>query len=70
MKTSYYGHDGRFFDILNVLSHYSDGVVNGATTDPLVKNRIPLTNFEKGQLIAFLNTLTDSAFLTNRAFAQ
>lgn len=70
MKTSYYGHDGRFFDVLNVLNHYSDGVVNGPTTDPLVKNKIPLSNFEKGQLIAFLGTLTDSVFLVDKQFAQ
>ncbi|MCU0396188.1 MAG: cytochrome-c peroxidase [Chitinophagaceae bacterium] len=70
MKSSYYGHDGRFFDILNVLNHYSDGVVNGPTTDPLLRNKIPLSNFEKGQLIAFLGTLTDSSFLTNKKFAQ
>jgi cytochrome c peroxidase len=66
MKTNYYGHDGRFFDILNVLNHYSNAVVNGPTTDPLVRNKIPLSNFEKGQLIAFLSTLTDSSFLANK----
>jgi cytochrome c peroxidase len=70
MKTSYYGHDGRFFDVLNVLNHYSNGVVSGPTTDPLVRNKIPLSNFEKGQLIAFLYTLTDSAFLANKALGQ
>ena len=34
--------------------------------DPLVKNKIPLSNFEKGQLVAFLITLTDSSFLKNK----
>jgi cytochrome c peroxidase len=70
MVTNYYGHDGRFFDIFQVLEHYNTGVVNGPTTDPLLRNKLPLSNFEKGQLVAFLNTLTDSAFLSNSKLAQ
>lgn len=65
-----YGHDGRVFDILTMLEHYNTGVVNGPTTDPLLKNKLPLSNFEKGQLIAFLGTLTDSAFIKSKALAQ
>lgn len=70
MVSSYYGHDGRFFDVYQVLEHYNSGVINGPTTDPLVKNKIPLSNFEKGQLVAFLSALTDSAFLKNKKLAQ
>jgi cytochrome c peroxidase len=69
MVTDYYGHDGRFFDVYQVLEHYNSGVVNGPTTDPLVKNNIPLSNFEKGQLVAFLSALTDTAFLKNKKLA-
>jgi cytochrome c peroxidase len=65
-----YGHDGRFFVIDNVLEHYRSSVVNGPTTDPLVANKIPLSNFEIGQLKAFLYTLTDSSFITDPRFAK
>lgn len=65
-----YMHDGRIKDIYLVLEHYNTGVINGPTTDPLVRNRIPLSNFEKGQLVAFLNTLTDSEFISNKTLAQ
>ncbi len=64
-----YGHDGRFPAIFNVLDHYRSSVVDGPTTDPLVKNKIPLSNFEIGQLTAFLNALTDSAFIVDQRFA-
>ena len=51
-----YGHDGRYYSILDVLTHYR------------VSGQIPLSNYEIGQLTAFLNTLTDSSALTNPAF--
>ena len=51
-----YGHDGRFYSVLDVLRHYR------------TSGQIPLSNFEIGQLTAFLNTLTDSSTLTNPAF--
>lgn len=65
-----YGHDGRFYSVRNVLDHYSDGVQDGPTVDPLVKNKIPLTAIDKFYLTQFLYTLTDSAFLNNKRFAQ
>jgi cytochrome c peroxidase len=37
-------------------------------TDSLLKNGIPLSNYEIGQLTAFLYTLTDSTLITNPAF--
>jgi cytochrome c peroxidase len=51
-----YGHDGRFYSVLDVLMHYR------------TSGQIPLSNFEIGQLTAFLNTLTDSSTLTSPAF--
>jgi cytochrome c peroxidase len=65
-KTFPYGHDGRFVDEDALFEHYRTGVVNGPTTDPLVKNKVPLTNFEFGQLKAFISTLTDTAFLNSK----
>jgi cytochrome c peroxidase len=64
-----YSHDGSVYDIYSMLEHYNNEVVNGPTTDPLVKNKIPLSNFEKGQLVAFLITLTDSSFINNKDLA-
>jgi len=63
-----YMHDGRLYSLYDVLDHYSTNVVNGPTTDPLVKNKIPLSNFEKGQLVAFLISLTDTAFIKDTRF--
>ncbi len=64
-----YGHDGRFYNLMDVFEHYRGGVVVSPTTDALVKNKIPLSNFEIGQLKAFIYTLTDSVFLKDPAFS-
>jgi cytochrome c peroxidase len=68
--TQPYGHDGRFYSIGAVIDHYRFNVINGPTTDPLVKNKIPVSDFEKLDLLVFLRTLTDTAFLNDRRFAQ
>ena len=64
-----YGHDGRFFSLLSVFEHYRKNMVLSPLTDTLLQHRLPLSNFEIGQLTAFLNTLTDTAFLQNPLFA-
>lgn len=64
-----YGHDGRFFSLYNVFEHYRKNMKPDKYTDSLVKNKLPLSNFEIGQLTAFLYTLTDSSFLRNPALA-
>ncbi len=69
-KTFPYAHDGRFSALDNVLEHYRSGVVNSTTVDNLVKNKITLTNFEFGQLKAFLLTLTDTSFINNKQFSE
>ncbi len=66
--TAPYGHDGSFINLDLVMEHYRSKVVDGPTTDPLVKNKIPISNFEIGQLKAFLYTLTDTAFINDRRF--
>ena len=65
-----YGHDGRFYSLGAVIDHYRFNVVNGPTTDPLVKNKIPISDYEKLDLLDFLRTLTDSAFIADKRFAQ
>lgn len=64
-----YGHDGRFYSLISVFDHYRRNMVPGPTTDSLLRNRLPLSNFEVGQLTAFLYTLTDSVFLKDPRFS-
>ncbi len=65
-----YTHDGRFYSIDNVLNHYSSGITQSATLDPVLKNGIPLTPEEKYYIKIFLSTLTDSTFINDSRFAQ
>lgn len=67
--TSPYMHDGRFYDIFEVLNHYRSTVVDGPTTDSLMLHNMPLSNYEIGQLTAFLYTLTDTTFIKDPRFA-
>jgi cytochrome c peroxidase len=69
-QTFPYEHDGRFSSITSVLDHYSEGIEDGPTVDPLLKNGIPLSNFDKYYLLRFLQTLTDSSFIQDKRFAQ
>jgi len=69
-QTFPYGHDGRFTSINRVLDHYSSGIQDSPTLDPLLKNKIPLTSTEKFYIVQFLATLTDSTFLTDKRFAE
>jgi cytochrome c peroxidase len=64
-----YGHDGRFASITSMLEHYSSGIQDGPTLDPLLKNKIPLSNFDQFYLLSFLKTLTDSTLLKDPRFA-
>jgi cytochrome c peroxidase len=71
--TAPYMHDGRFGSLQSVLNHYATGVVDSPTLDPLLKQNgstgIALSDHEKEVLIAFLNTLTDTDFITNTQFS-
>jgi cytochrome c peroxidase len=67
--TNPYMHDGRFSSLIRVLDHYSDGVISSPTLDPILEGGIPLTEDEKVELIAFLNTLSDFEFISNHNFA-
>jgi len=69
-----YMHDGRFEHLEQVLEHYNAGMVHSCNLDPLFKKDtqpgIRLTSQEQTQLMAFLKTLTDHAFLVNPAFGD
>ena len=73
-KTSPYMHDGRFFTLEAVLDHYSSGMINSPTLDASLNSNgnieIPLTSSEKTKIIAFLKTLTDNQYLTDKRFSE
>lgn len=63
-----YMHDGRFNTLNQVLEHYNSGVKHSSTLSPQLAGGIPLTNQEKLDIIAFLNTLTDYTFIQDERF--
>jgi cytochrome c peroxidase len=66
-----YMHDGRFYTLGQVIDHYRSGIVTTQPTlDPLLSNRLSITNAEKNDLLYFLYTLTDTAFINNPRFSQ
>lgn len=67
LLTAPYMHDGRFKTIEEVVQHYNSGGHYAENVDPNVR---PLHLSEKDQqdLIAFLQTLTDSAALSNQSY--
>lgn len=72
--TAPYMHDGRFYSLEAVLNFYSDNVENQANLDPILKQNghigIEMSAQEKQYIIAFLKTLSDSGFITNKKFAE
>jgi cytochrome c peroxidase len=68
--TGPYMHDGRFITLDAVLEHYRQGVHSTPNVDPLIASGITLSNEEKSDLIAFLKTLNDRKFLTNKMLAE
>jgi cytochrome c peroxidase len=70
--TAPYMHDGRFTTLEQVIDFYSSGLKWSQTVDPNMKfvhqGGVQLTNRERRQLILFLETLTDTSFITNPAF--
>jgi cytochrome c peroxidase len=64
-KSSPYMHDGRIRKLEDVIAHYQNGILPSETLDNTLKRPITLSEVEKKQLIAFLKSLTDEAFLSN-----
>ena len=67
-------HDGRFTTLDEVIDFYSEGVKDSENINPLMHHvmdgGVQLTNLEKAQMKAFLNTLTDENFLNNTNFKK
>lgn len=66
-----YMHDGRFGTIDEVLDHYESGIQISATTDVLLyqnsgKPGIPMHKNERQAIKAFLSTLSDYEFITDK----
>ena len=65
-------HDGRFATLREVVDHYNSGGRFSPTIDPLMRpgQGLGLTPQEVGALVAFLEALTDTAFLADPAFSN
>jgi cytochrome c peroxidase len=72
--TAPYMHDGRFKTLEEVLDFYSEGVNVCANIDSKMQyahqRGVKLNAKQKKQVIAFLNTLTDSVFISNPEFGN
>ncbi len=72
--TAPYMHDGRFATLDEVINHYSEGLQNSSTIDPLMKKvaqgGVQLSIQDKTDLKAFLLSLSDHEFINNPAFKK
>lgn len=70
--TAPYMHDGRFATLQEVINHYSEGLQDSPTIDPLMKSvdegGVQLSESDKEDLLAFLLTLSDPSFISNPDF--
>ena len=71
-----YMHDGRFATLEQVVEHYNSGVQPHPNLDPRLRLpngnpiRLNLTAAQKQALVAFMNTLTDTAFLSDPRYSD
>lgn len=76
--TAPYMHDGRFKTLADVVDHYSDHIKESASLSTFIRGEsnetggksLKLFPDEKKQIIAFLNMLTDTGFITNPNFSD
>jgi cytochrome c peroxidase len=67
--TAPYMHDGSITTLAEVIDHYASGGVQSPVKSPRLKGFV-ITDAERTDLIAFLNSLTDQEFLSNPALAS
>ena len=65
-----YMHDGRLFNLEQVLAFKSNGIQDSPTLDPSLKNGLNLSKEEQQAIIAFLKTLSDYTFIGNPMYAE
>ena len=68
-------HDGRFSSIEEVVDFYNNGVSHSPSLDPVMvkgngNTSLDLTPSETEELVAFLKTLIDSTFITNKSLSN
>ena len=76
--TAPYMHDGRFKTLEEVIDHYNEHIEQSPTLSIFLQNnsnhingtQLGLTGQEKKDIIAFLNLLTDSSFITDKRFSN
>lgn len=74
--TAPYMHDGRFATLKEVIDFYNDGIQNIANLDDRLRvqgnmvRRMNLNGTEINALVAFMNTLTDEAFISDEKFSD
>ncbi len=73
--TAPYMHDGRFATLEEVIDHYSTGIKPHPNLSPELRvggqpRRFNFTPQQKSDLIAFLNTLTDTEILKDKRFSN
>ncbi len=67
--TAPYMHDGSMATLAEVIDHYASGGVLSPVKSVRLRG-FPITDAERNDLIAFLNSLTDQDFLSNPAFEK
>jgi len=73
--TAPYMHNGSLETLEEVMDHYNSGIKESPTVDSIFRKRdgppgITLTDPEKKNIIAFLKTLSDKEFITDRKFSE
>jgi cytochrome c peroxidase len=69
--SGHFMHDGRFSTLKEVLEHYATGIKQGdALDDRLPVGGIGITVQEQADIVAFLQTLTDTTLNTDTRFAN
>lgn len=71
IEVSYpYMHDGRFYNLQQVINHYTKIAMPNYLIDSTLRSGIKLNEQEKVDIVSFLKTLTDKNFLKNNRFAN
>lgn len=71
-----YMHDGRFNTLEEVIEHYDNGIQPGPALDNRLRDgpngteRLNLSNQDKEDLVAFLQTLTDESLISDAKFSN
>jgi len=73
--TGPYMHDGRFTTLAEVVDFYDHGIQDGPALDPRLRQgtrpqRLNLSADDRAALVAFLDTLTDTAFIEDARFSN